>query len=337
MKVLYIGQYSVGTTSKMRAEKLGSLLNISRFDVVDIHVPFYNTSKVWRSIGFRYKKGPLIRKINKYISHQFKRANYDLIWVDKGIFIRESILRLLRDHTKKLVHFTPDPAFTFHQSKLFEKSIPYYDYLITTKSFELELYHAKTSSSKVIYTTQGFDKEIHIKPLNGNLKKEGVVFIGHHEDEREAAIKMLIENGIPVRLAGIKWGAFAKTHKENKYLNYLGEGVYGEEYVRQIQSAKIGWGAISKWIPEMHTTRTFEIPACGTALLTERNNETASFFEDDEAIFYDSMEDFLEKVKYYLNNGEKLKDLTCKGYRKVYDAGYDYENILENVLKTIMS
>ena len=37
-------------------------------------------------------------------------------------------------------------------------------------------------------------------------------------------------------------------------------------------------GLLAKWVPELHTTRTFEIPACGTALVTERNSETALVF-----------------------------------------------------------
>ena len=108
--------------------------------------------------------------------------------------------------------------------------------------------------------------------------------------------------------------------------------VYGEEYAKTISKYALSWGAISKWIPERHTTRTFEIPACGTALITERNDEIHSFFNDDEVIFYSSEQEFVEKIKYFLNNRNELKLLSEKGYRKVISAGYDYKSILKKIL-----
>ncbi len=337
MKVLYVGQYSPGTTSKMRGDKISGILNPDTFDVIDTHIPFYNTSKIWRSLGFRFKKGPLIGNINQYAFSQFKKIKYDLIWVDKGIFLNEKTLKLFRDYATKLVHFTPDPAFAYNKSDLFNKTLKYYDFLVTTKSYELDIYSNHVDASKIIYTTQGFDKEIHKNSDIDFKTKKGLVFIGRHEKEREIVIRKLLENKIPVTLAGTKWESFANTNKDNPFLNYLGKGVYGDDYVKQFQNARIGWGAISKWFPELHTTRTFEIPACGTALLTERNKETTSFFNDNEAIFYDNETDLLEKINYYLNNEKKLELITLNGYEKVHQAGYDYESILKKVLKKVIS
>ncbi|CAM3475389.1 CgeB family protein [Aequorivita lipolytica] len=337
MKVLYVGQYSPGTTSKMRGDKIFGILNAEIFDVIDIHIPFYNTNRLWRSLGFRYNKGPLIGNVNRYVLSKFKKINYDLIWVDKGIFLNEKVIQMFRDYTTKMVHFTPDPAFTYNKSALFNQTLSYYDFLVTTKSYELDFYYKHVDPSKIIYTTQGFDKEIHKKSESDFKSKKGLVFIGRHEKEREIVIRKLLEDEIPVTLAGTKWETFANSHKTNPYLNYLGKGVYGDDYVKQFQNAHIGWGAISKWFPELHTTRTFEIPACGTALLTERNKETTSFFDDSEAIFYDNETDLLEKINFYLNNEKKLELIASRGYEKVHQAGYDYESILRKVLKTVMA
>jgi len=321
----------------MRGDKISGILNPAIFDVIDTHIPFYNTNKLWRSLGFRFKKGPLIAKINQYTLSQFKKINYDLIWVDKGIFLNEKVLKLFRKYAEKLVHFTPDPAFAYNKSVLFNKTLRYYDFVVTTKSYELGFYSKHVDPSKIIYTTQGFDKEIHKKSEKDFQSKKGLVFIGRHEKEREIIIRKLLDTEIPITLAGTKWETFAHSNKTNPNLNYLGKGVYGDDYVKQFQNARIGWGAISKWFPELHTTRTFEIPACGTALLTERNKETTSFFDDSEAIFYDNEADLLKKVIYYLNSEKELELITSNGYEKVHKEGYDYESILSNVLKTVLS
>jgi spore maturation protein CgeB len=339
MKILYIGQYSDGTTSKMRADQLREILCPKEFLIIDTHVPFYKTLKFWRSFCFRFKKGPLIKNINNYIKRELLSFNsirvFDFIWVDKGVFINKKTTEYLKSRTGKLVHFTPDPAFTYHKSNHFFNSGDYYDFLITTKSFELETYISHFGKDKVILTTQGFDKSLH-KPNESARLKEGILFIGHHENEREVVLNSLLELDVKVVLAGIKWDGFVKKHKGNPNLNYFGSGIYGAEYAEQISKAKIAWGAVSKWIPEQHTTRTFEIPACGTALLTEYNKEIASFYNEDEVIFYKSIEELIEKVKYFIHNKVALEEVSKKGFERVHVDGYDYESILRKILKQVL-
>ena len=336
MRILYIGQYSEGTTSKMRADTLRSILQSQIFKIINTHVPFYNTQRFWRSFGFSYKRGPLINNINKYIVAALKEETYDLIWVDKAVFITPKTKALLRSRAKKLVHYTPDPAFTFHKSKLFLKSLPYYDFLVTTKSYELEHYYKYIKTEKVLYATQGFDAKLHKPSKHPFSKKEGFVFIGHYEDQRGEVLEKLLQNDIKITLAGIKWDRFARKHQNNSNLIYLGDGVYGEDYVKTLQNAKMAWGALSKWVPELHTTRTFEIPACGTALVTERNLETQSFFKDDEAIFYTNENDLIEKITFFMNNDKPLEVLTKKGASRAVTSAYDYNAILNAILKTIL-
>lgn len=337
MKVLYIGQYTEGTTSKMRALKLKKILDDSEFTVIDTHIPFYKTNKIFRTIGFRYKLGPLIGEVNHFVQKHLSNERYQLIWVDKGVYLNRQTIKTLRNKTDKMVHFTPDPAFTFHKSRLFNENISYYDYVITTKSFELDEYYKRCDKEKVIYVTQGFDKDIHKKSNISYTKKFGIAFLGHHEHDREIIIEKLLENSIPVTLAGIKWNKFSQKHAGNPNLNYLGDGVYGKDYVKTIQGAKIAWGSVSKWIPELHTTRTFEIPACGTALLTEYNKEIASYFNEDEVIFYKNDDELIKKVKLYLSDIELLQRVTTNGYNKVFQKGFDYESILNRVLDKVLN
>lgn len=331
MNVLYIGILSNGTTSKMRADKLKQILSQSHFDIIDTDIPKKDCAKIWQSIGFRYKIGPLVTKVNKYIIENLNNKIYDLIWVDKAIYLTRKTTEILRKHSIKLVHYTPDPAFTFHRSNLFYSSLPLYDYAITTKSFEIDSYaRLMGSKDKVIYTTQGYDKALH-QPMVDWANKKGVAFIGHYERERERAIKYMLKNDICITLAGIGWEKFAQKHHCSN-LNYLGNGVYGDKYVYTISSCRYGWGSVSKWIPEKHTTRTFEIPACKTALLTERNSEIQEFFNDDEVIYYNNLQELIDRIKYFDLHESELKMVIEKGYLKVTTGGFDYESIIHNLL-----
>ena len=332
--ILYIGIYNEGSTSKMRADKLKGILSDWNMNVINTDIPKRAMWRVWQSNGFRYKKGPLINKVNRYVLNNLEDKHYDLIWVDKAIYLKKQTTLQLRQHASTLVHFTPDPAFSFHRSDLFYESMPLYDYMITTKSFEMEDFiRIMGSKDKVLYATQGFDKALH-RPLVEWEKKKGVAFIGHYEEERRMPIVKLLQSGIDVTLAGIGWDKFVKSYP-SPCLNYLGHGVFGEDYVRALSGCLYAWGSVSKWIPEKHTTRTFEIPACKTALLTERNDEIEGFFSEDEVIYYDGIEDLIAKIKYYNGHSQELKTLVEKGYHKVQTDGFDYESIIRNLLEKI--
>ena len=371
MNILYIGQYTEGTTSKMRADQLRQILKASplgdkevSFHIIDTHIPFHQTHHLWRSLGFRYKRGPLIKRINTYILEQIhlminsttsgytsstlqhfsKSTNqqisttahqFDLIWVDKAIFLTPKTTHYLKSQTNIVVHFTPDMAFYGNQSVLFEKSIKYYNYLVTTKSAEKDIYLNKIKPDQLIQATQGFDLKVHRPLVDFNQKSNSVAFIGLCEPSREHIIEQLLNNHIAVKIAGKGWLPFVNKHKKSCLLSYHGDGLFSEEYTRFISSSYFSIGQLSKKFPELHTTRTFEIPACGTALITERNKETISFFNEDEVIFYNSIDDMIEKIRYYQYHLKELEQLIIKGTTKVHADGRDYESILKNILKQI--
>jgi len=329
MRILYIGHYDEGSTSRMRGEILSRIFSPSEYFPINIDVPLKETSRLFRSIGWRFRIGPLISRINKWILQSTPSGHFDLVWIDKGVFIRPSVLGGLRQRCTTLVHFTPDPAFTYHRSILFYRALPLYDHCITTKSYELGAYKAN-GAKHVLLCTQGYDPGIH-RPYHRFAEKEGVVFIGHREADREMIISRLLENNISVKLAGINWGSFAHKHRHNNHLQYHGDGVFGEAYARLLSGSLLGLGLLSRIVPELHTTRTFEIPACGTALVTEKNQSTGRILREGEVLLFKDANELVTKITDAMANREKLEQITAAGSKKVREGGYDYESILINL------
>lgn len=333
MKFLYVGHYNIGSTSRMRGEYLAQLLPNHQFKVISIDPPLEATPRILRSIGWRYKFGPLINNIDRYITSALDGDySYDIVWIDKGVFIQPRLIEKLRKSSGKLIHYTPDPAFTYHRSKLFFEALPFYDYCITTKSFEIDFY--RKHGVKTIFCTQGYDPKVH-RPNHTWEEKQGVVFIGHKEEEREYLVAKLVELNIKMTIAGNHWQSFADKRKHKTNLIYKGKGIFGDDYARELSGALMGLGLLSKWVPELHTTRTFEIPACRTALVTEHNPEIGLIFSDDEVIFYDDVDEAVKKVEYYIRKREKLQPITERGYKKVLNEGYSYSQILQKILTQI--
>ncbi|MFC0657231.1 CgeB family protein [Mongoliitalea lutea] len=331
--MIYIGQYSHGTTSRMRGEILKNLLCPESFRVIDTHVPFNKSNRFWRSIAFRFKFGIAVKKINDHVVKELSSEFVDLIWVDKATFLTENVIRLLRNHTKKLIHFTPDMMFYANKSQSFIRSLNYYDVLVTTKKKEVEMYHTYVDPKKVYLVTQGYDPSIHRSQQSFNEKSDSVVFIGLAEPSRAEIIQYLIGHRIDVQLAGFGWNSFLKRNKNSPYLAFHGTVVSGENYSKLISSAKFGLGLLSKRFPELHTTRTFEIPACGTALLTEQNEEIRGLFEENEVIYFNSKEDLVKRIQYFLKESNELENLTTNGMSRVKSSGYDYKSIISSILQ----
>lgn len=320
----------------MRGEKLKALLPDWEFEVIDIDIPFQGQNRFFRSLGFRYKLGPAVTAINKFIQEHLKNDQYDLVWIDKAMLISPELTSELRKRTARLIHYTPDTAFYANRSRMFYKSIHHYDFLVTTKKFELSSYQNLVAKEKILLVTQAFDKKIHQPVVKFENKYNRVAFVGLYERPREDVIQLLIDNNISVTLAGFKWEEFVRKNKNNPLLEFKGSTVWEKEYTSLISSCFFSLGLLSKRFPELHTTRTFEIPACGTALLTERNEDTASFFTEEQVIFYKGPSDLINKIKYYQQDLEALKIVTDKGTKIVNGAGFDYQTILSGVLNKIL-
>jgi spore maturation protein CgeB len=331
MNFLYIGPNNPGSTSGMRSKTLQQILQPDSFTLIDTSIPFFEVGKIYRSLGFRYKVGPFIWKLNKYIQNYLTEKDFDIIWIDKASFIGPLTTQKIKQKTKLLIHFTPDTAFFHNRSSLFEKSMKYYDHFISTKSYDLDKY----PTIRTMLVPQGFDPEIH-RPYNSfEEKTREVSFIGLYEPYRGEVIRLLLDSGICVTLAGKKWGKFRYLHHPN--LEYLGEGLFGDEYARIMSSSLFGLGLLSKRFPELHTTRTFEIPACGTALITEENEETRRFFEKDEAIFFKKTEEIPWLINQYKSNKVILNKLSSTAKEKVVNNGYSYPLILKKIIDQITS
>lgn len=316
----------------MRSDVLRKLEPTASWDSIDTDEGFRRSSRIWKSLAFRFKAGPLVTEINERITSETSTKHYDLVWIDKGVYLWPKTIGHLRERADCLVHFTPDTAFHANQSRHFSATASEYDLLVTTKSFELEKYHQLVGASQVLLVTQGYDSDLHRAPIQPLQRETVAVFIGLCEPDREQCIETLLSAGVSVRLGGRGWGRFVKRHSFSPNLNYLGKDIFGDRYVHEYTTASIGLGLLSKRFPELHTTRTFEIPACGAMLATERTADTIRFFNEDEVLFFESYEELADKLSMLLSNPEEIEQIASKGCKRVMSDGYDYKSVLSGVL-----
>ena len=72
----------------------------------------------------------------------------------------------------------------------------------------------------------------------------------------------------------------------------------------------------SKLIPHVRL-RDFEAPMCRTCFLTGYTDEITEFYEIGKEIdTYNSTEEFVDKVRFYLSNAQAAEQLREKGYQR---------------------
>jgi spore maturation protein CgeB len=115
-----------------------------------------------------------------------------------------------------------------------------------------------------------------------------------------------------------------------------GPGVWDEDYVRALNGAKIGLGLLTRLAPDESTTRTLEIPACGTMLLAERSGEHQELFEEGrEAEFFSTDEEMNEKILWYLSHDRQRDQIAAAGRERVVRSGYTHLERMRSVVAEI--
>jgi spore maturation protein CgeB len=346
MKILYLGEIDPGQTALMRMRALERLSH----SVLGVHTsgPWKRASWGMRQLQRRIHRGSIVEEINSTImsaARQFKPA---VVWADKQEFLRAETVEELRKLGARTVHFTPDPYFslTWKRTRLMDEAMEAFDALVYCKSYEREQYEAL--GKPAVYMPLGYCDQVH-RPLPSDDARWGcaVGFLGGWEPRRERLLHGIAATGVDVKIWGGYWDFLREgkwTLRQHIILRQLagkdsfrfhsdellarahqGGEVYQDDYARALTGSKIGLGFLRKVCPDQHTTRSFEIPACGSLLLADRTEEHQKFFEEGkEAEFFSSGDELLDKVKFYCGNEPSRKRVADGGYKRCKEGGYAY-------------
>lgn len=96
---------------------------------------------------------------------------------------------------------------------------------------------------------------------------------------------------------------------------------HGQEYAKRLCSGRIVFQC-SKY--KEITRRIFEGMACGKMVITDRIPESTgikSIFEEDrDIVYYDTAEEAVEKIRYYLSHEKERKEIALNGLIKIHQG-----------------
>ena len=327
MNILFVGPVDYGSTSNYRYQSIKKLSKFSDVINTNIKKNFFFIYRIY--LKFLIKIGfPMdITNANQNIVNKIKKQKPDILWLDKANTIKPKTLQIVKKISPqtKIIGYSPD-YMTRHvnRSFYFVKSLKYYDFFFTTKSYGVKELK-KLGAKKVFFVNNSYDPNSHKKIILSHKEKQKfksqVGFVGTWEKDRARYIRFIASSGIQVKW----WGGVSNRHLLlNSFYNHANlikynKTLIGKNYTRAINSFDIALCFLRKDNKDLQTTRSVEITACGTFMLAERTKEHQQLFkEGKEAEFFSSETELIQKIKYYLKN-KKKKSSNCKrGKKKMF-------------------
>ena len=311
-KILILGSKESFSIEKMYERAFKSIcLNVNFYHVYNIRKS--SISKFFWKF-FRFFIFKLIRKkILKYLKS--KSQNYDLIIIFKGIYVNPTFLKnikLILPNVKVINIFTDNPFdidyFKDISNENILRSIHCFDHLFIYSKKLLKKLKKIYPHSNFKYLPFASDNKIHKKSNLNNNKRFDLSFIGTADVERFNYINFLKE--FKIILAGDGWENFPLS----KNVTYI-KKVYSRKFADTINKSLISLNILRLQNKYSHNMKTFEIPAMGGLMLTQRSSEQQNFFPENKAsLMYKNRDELKSKIIMVKKNPNKFNIIRLKGY-----------------------
>jgi hypothetical protein len=326
LKILYASGLSPNDSSLYRLwalERLGHcVVPLNAFE-------YLPKNPLVEKITFRLAAGPGVERLNRDLLRLAEQEKPDLVWTDKLLSMQPKTLQKLRAMGMATVSYMIDNPFGTRQDpgwRLYMKDIPYYDLHVVQRDANIADYKSR-GARDVIKIQTAYEPTIHFPPPAGWSdadRDREVSFIGTPYDQRGAYLTRLWkEFGLPVTVSG---GLVWKRHlsAEAVAAMYRGSGeLFREAYREGIWKSKINLSFLTHANKDEFAHKSFEIAACEGFLLVERSEgHLQRFVEDEEAVFFTTIEECVAKIRRYLPDEAARARIAAAGRARAVRSGY---------------
>jgi spore maturation protein CgeB len=276
------------------------------------------------------------QQLNRALVENSATFSPDMILIGKGRWFTPAALEAAKKVSgATLVNWaTDDPFNPADNSRELVKSIPLYDlYVCTKKDIMNDVQRA--GCANVAYVQFGYKPEVHFPEAPATDEERArfasdVMFVGGCDAHRIAYFEALVRAmpDVKLRLYGAYWD------RARALRPYARGFAMAREYRLAVAGAKIAANLVRRANRDDHVMRTFEIPACGGFMLTERSwTHEELFREDHEAGFFGSSDELVTKVRSYLPRDEDRARIAAAGHRKITLGHHTYGDRLAEIIE----
>lgn len=338
--ILFIGDLNHGTRSLMRAENIKNMCH-DFMALSNMPIPYLaglNSPGMIERLFNKLRLPRDLNNINKSLSEIKTESRFDIIWIDKSPMIHVKTLLLLKNifPKSKIISVSEDDMYALHnRSRYYEKCLPLYDFIFTTKVHNLTELKALGAKNTELFL-DSYNAKLH-RPMTQYLniydKDIDVSFIGTYEDARAKSILWLGQHNIKILVFGNGW---AKLKNLNSNVVIQDKPIYGEEYVQIINRSRINLGFLRKLNRDQVTSRSMEITGSQGFLLAERTSRHVELFrEGHEAEFFSTDQELLDKIYYYIQNPDEISKIAAAGRRRCTQSQYEMNDQIIKIIKKV--
>jgi spore maturation protein CgeB len=335
--------------SAMNSEKSLKILVVGLF-VADWHekawiralqemghtVGFFELSKEfvtpWERMQYRLKSGFKVNLVNNQLLHIVKQFRPHIVLCYRALIIFPSTIDEIRHRDACiLVCYNNDNPFSsqarWRTWRHFRSAIPHYHLHLVYRHSDIYEY-TKAGAKQVYMLRSHYLPWLHRRlQLNAEERRTwdaDICFLGHCSlDDRLTQLSTLMHS-VPGKynIRGSNWAKFANGYP---WKGLDTQKIQGEDYVKALNASRIGLCFLSQRQSEdTYTRRCFEIPACGTMMLSQRTADLVTLYEEDsEAVFFGCAEELVDKAGFYLQNEDARQRVAEAGWRRCTISGYD--------------
>ncbi len=278
----------------------------------------------------RYLAGPHVSKVNRLVVERVREMRPDVVLFYQGHhYHRETIARVAKLSFVVGAHCDdPFGRRDRREYRLLRTAFPEYQGYHVNRQCNVEEameYGIKHVRVLKTYYIPWLHHPCQLSAEERDVWGSDVVYAGHSEpDQRAECLARVVRAGLKCKIFGNRAG----------WKSVLPEDVYGavrpihfikfSDCRKALCGSKIGACFFSKWNRDQYTHRSWEIPACGVFLLSERTPAMQEFYQEGkEAEFFDNADEFIDKARFYVRNDLARMRIAQAGHARVIESGND--------------
>lgn len=277
-----------------------------------------------------------LNQINKRLISLAYEAKPDIAIVTGGHRITSQTVTTLKNIGARTVLWTIDAPLNFQP---IIDVAPLYDYIFCQGTEAIELLDQagiKGANWLPMACDPAAHRPVELSPQEKEHYGSDVVFVGSYYPNRGELFEKLIRFNLGV------WGpGWDKLHRHSPLRTFLKGGkTKPDEWLKIYSASKIVL-AIHYQAPEISfpvyqaSPRVFEALACGAFVISDNQKDVFSLFkEGSHLVRFDSPDDIVDKITYYLDHSDDRQKISRKGRQEVFNE-HTYEDRIKKLLSFV--